>query len=431
MKLIRFLLFQFLLLCFTFNIYGQENLSLSDAITRSLENNYDVKIIRQNEIIAQTQNTWGAAGRYPTISLGLATNNRSDFNEEANAMTNTITPGVVLNWVLFDGYGIRINKEKLESYAELSSGNTAVLVEQTIQSIILAYYTVLLEKETLLVRKEVMDLSNDRYNYMLSKKDIGNAVTYDVLQAKNAWLEDKANYLLQEVIHTNAVRDLNYLMGETEDITYSFTDKFAIKDSDYLYEQLKDKMLSNNKTLRNQYINEVLAQKEIENAKSLYYPSLTLRSGVEAYTTRTKLENMNASTRNTQDVYANLSLSFNLFDGGSRKRALQIAKIQEETIQIDTDAMKHSLTNQLAQLFDIYRVRKNLYTVAVENMEAARLNMQISEDKFRAGTINSFNYRDVQLIYLNSSINRLQAIYDLIDADTALMRITGGIVTEN
>ena len=430
MKFYRFLFILFLITSFSFTAYGQENLSLTDAISRSLYNNYDVKIIRQDEVIAQTRNTWGEAGRYPTVSLGLSSYNQANFDEDTDSITNRVTPNITLSWVLFDGYSIRINKEKLESYAELSGGNTALVVEQTIQSIILAYYAVLLEKEKLLVRKEVMDLSSDRYNYTLSKKEIGNAVTYDVLQAKNAWLEDKASYMLQEVTYANAIRDLNYLMGVTEDISYTFTDKFGIKDSDYSLETLSEKMLANNKTLKNQYINEVLARKEIELAKSLYYPTLRLNSGIEAYTTRLKPENQNASTSNSQDAYVNLSLSFNLFDGGSRKRAMQIAKIQEETAQIDTDSMKHSLTNQLVQLFDIFKVRKNLYNVAEENMEAARLNMQISEDKFKAGTINSFNYRDVQLIYLNSSINRLETIYNLIDADTALMRITGGIVSE-
>ena len=65
-----------------------------------------------------------------------------------------------------------------------------------------------------------------------------------------------------------------------------------------------------------------------------------------------------------------------------------------------------------------------------ENLEAAQLNLGISGDRFRAGTINSFNYRDVQLIYLNAALGRLRAIFNLIDTDTALARITGGIVTE-
>ena len=130
-------------------------------------------------------------------------------------------------------------------------------------------------------------------------------------------------------------------------------------------------------------------------------------------------------------MYANLTLSFSLFDGGARKRALDIAKIHEAAEQIETAEMRHSLSVRLAKLHDMYNVRKDLYNVALENIEAASLNMEISEDKFRAGTINSFNYRDVQLIYLNAAFSRLQAIYNLIDVDNALLRITGGIVTEN
>ena len=174
----------------------------------------------------------------------------------------------------------------------------------------------------------------------------------------------------------------------------------------------------------------MLLEKEIALAKSLYFPSVTLRAGTDAFSSRTKYEGLDASTRNWQDAYANMSLSFSLFDGGARKRALKIAMIQEKSGQIETDEMIHSLTNELSKLYDLYEVRKDLYEVAEENIEAAKLNMQISEDRFKAGTINSFNYRDVQLIYMNAAIGRLLAIYNLIDTDTGLARITGGIVTE-
>ncbi len=64
-------------------------------------------------------------------------------------------------------------------------------------------------------------------------------------------------------------------------------------------------------------------------------------------------------------------------------------------------------------------------------MESAELNMQIATEKYRSGTINSFNFRDVQLIYLNIAHRKLNAIYDIIDTHTELLRLTGGIVTEN
>lgn len=412
------------------NAARSENLSLSDAISKALESNYSIRIIRQNERVAETRNSWGAAGRYPSIAFGVSSNNRYDFNEGSDLSTSSISPGISLNWVLFNGFSVRINKEKLETFERLSRGSTAVLVEQTVQSIVKAYYRALLEKDKLEVFREIMSLSGDRYDYAETSKEIGITVSFDVLQAKNAWLEDKAAFMQQEVTFSNTLRDLKYLMGESDDGMHELTDEFSAQLNDYDPDALKAKMLENNRTLKNQYVNMMLLEKEIALAKSLYFPSVTLRAGTDAFSSRTKYEGLAATTRHWQDAYANMSLSFSLFDGGARKRAMKIAMIQEKSGHIETDEMIHSLTNELSKLYDLYEVRKDIYEVAEENIEAAKLNMQISGDRFRAGTINSFNYRDVQLIYMNAAIGRLLAIYNLIDTDTGLARITGGIVTE-
>jgi outer membrane protein TolC len=123
-------------------------------------------------------------------------------------------------------------------------------------------------------------------------------------------------------------------------------------------------------------------------------------------------------------------LSFNIFDGGIKKRSLQIAKIQEEIGTIEIKEMKHSLENQLASLYEYYGVRKQILDVSNEAIKAAKLNLEISEQKFKNGTLNSFNYRDVQTMYLSTAINNLNAIYNLIDSKVQLMRISGGIISE-
>jgi len=410
--------------------YAAENLSLSNAIERSLESNYSIRIIAQNERIAETNNSWGAAGRLPSIDFTLSTNNRYDLNEGPDQLSNSLTPGIGLNWTLFNGFAIRINKEKLETLELLSRGGTAVLVERTVQSVVAAYYRALLEKEKLALFDDIMKLSGDRYDYTETRKEIGNAVTFDVLQAKNAWLEDKAAFLAQGVTVKNSLRDLTFLMGESGDSDYELTDSFDAPLESYDFKRLKSKMLDGNRSLANQYINNMLIEQDQRLAKSAYYPRLSLRSGVDAFGSRTKTGSADAVTRNWQDAYLNLSLSYSLFDGGAKKRASRIADIRHDTSGIETDEMIHSLTNDLAKLFDLYTVRKELYDVAGENIDAAKLNLDISADRFRAGTINSFNYRDVQLIYLNAALGQLRAIYDLIDTDLALTRLTGGIVTE-
>jgi outer membrane protein TolC len=133
---------------------------------------------------------------------------------------------------------------------------------------------------------------------------------------------------------------------------------------------------------------------------------------------------------NSANFYGNFTLSWNLFSGGNRKRALQIAEIDSDIAEIQLTDMQHDLDNSLANLFEFYQVRKELLTVADENLAAAQLNLQISRDKFEAGAINSFNFRDVQEIYLRAAQGKLEAVYNFINAQTSLLRLTGVIVQE-
>jgi outer membrane protein TolC len=92
--------------------------------------------------------------------------------------------------------------------------------------------------------------------------------------------------------------------------------------------------------------------------------------------------------------------------------------------------MQISLGNLLKNYYDLYNIRKELYMVSLANVESATLNMEISTEKFRSGAINSFNFRDVQVIYLRAAASKFQAIYNLIDIQTELLRLTGGIISE-
>jgi len=109
----------------------------------------------------------------------------------------SLNPYVELRWLLFDGFSVTINKQKLDLLEQFSSGYSTIVVENTIQAIILGYYYALLEIERLKVLNGVKNLSGDRYNYEMLRKDIGTSVTFDVLQAKNSFFSDSTNYLLQ------------------------------------------------------------------------------------------------------------------------------------------------------------------------------------------------------------------------------------------
>lgn len=409
----------------------QINLSLEDAINKTLFNNYGIIISHMETDIAEENNNWGNAGRYPSVSIvGYSNNKYNITNNVSNE--NMLGADLGLDWVLFNGFKVIATKNKLAQFEELAKGNASVLVENSIQDVILGYYLVLLNQEKLNVLKEVMELSNDRYKYELKKKELGSSVTYQVLQSKNNFLSDKVAFLTQEVALRNSQRDLNFLMGIDSLTNWSYIQQFSADTNEYALNDLREKMYSNNNVLKNQYIALKLKQYETKISKSDLYPSVSLSAGLSSLNPYT-IDNSNVSLTNNNsfNAYENVSLSYNIFTGGTRKRAIHVAKISEEITVTRIEEIKHVLNNQLMNSYDLYMVRKVLLNVATENMETAKLNLDIASEKYKTGVINSFNYRDIQLVYINAAIEKSEAIYNIIESHTELVRLTGGLINMN
>ncbi len=422
-----------------FGINAQQLLKLDDAILKGLDNNFDIRISKEEYNISSLNNKQGTAGRWPSITLGANSINRYDNTpffdttitsyKRTDIFTNQLTPYVNVRWLIFDGLRVNISKQKLDLLETFSAGYSTIVVENTLQAIILGYYNALLQEERLKVLKEVKELSGDRYDYEMMRKEIGTSVTFEVLQAKNSFFSDSTNFLLQELNVKNAFLRLNLLLGEPPQSQFNLVDSFQVDMQFYDLQEMMDKMLSNNSNLKNQYINQEILKKDIGLAKSDIWPTISLNAGADYTQGWYDFEKSEANTYSL-DYYANFSLSFNLFNGGNTSRTVKTARINERIGQLEIQQLKQTLENLLVNEYELYNIRKQLLEVANVNLESARLNMEIATEKYRNGTINSFNFRDVQLIFLNASSNKLNAIYDLINSQTELLRLTGGIVIE-
>ena len=68
--------------------------------------------------------------------------------------------------------------------------------------------------------------------------------------------------------------------------------------------------------------------------------------------------------------------------------------------------------------------------MSAEQLENASRNLEIAKDRFENGLISSFDYRTIQLGYLNASQSRLEARFNLINSQIALLNLTGGLYTK-
>ncbi len=410
-------------------------LSLSEAISKGLERNYQVKIAKKDVEIASNNDAWGRAGRLPNINFSLNQNNRYDDapNQQGSGrletITNTLTPAVNLNWVLFNGWAIQTTKRNLEELRKISEESLQVQIENTILDIVLGYYDISLQQEKLKVLAGIMKLSRDRYDYVQTRKELGSAVTFDVLQVKDAFLRDSSNFLLQKLSLDNAIRSFNKLMADTSYIIYQPTDEFEAEMQEYVFQDLKDAMYENNKTYKLKMLSQNILDNNITLEKSARYPSLSLNAGADNLNRRLQIIGGDATTTNAYGAYVGASLNYTIFNGWNRRRNIQNAQIEREIGELEIKDLELGLNNQLLAMLELYNARKQLYRVADENVKSQQLNLEIAKDKFNSGAINSFNYRDIQVSYIYASFDKLEAIYNLIGASNDLLRMTGGIIS--
>lgn len=429
---------------------SQDKLSLSEAVELSLQKNFDIQIEENRKDISKNNNNWGEAGRWPTISLNLGQNNgltdniktASPFQLQDVTISNSLSPGISMNWTLFNGFKVNMSKKRLEELQRESDGNADIVVSNTIQGVLLGYYRAVLERERLEEFEKQLALSRDKFNYVKVKADIGSAVRSDMLLEESNYLNDSTNLINQELSYRKSIRDLNVLLGvDDPTILYELTDNLDVDLEDYDLQELYSKMTSNNVDLKKQFISQSLRGYETAIAKTDKLPSLTFSPGYSHTQNRVDLSNASFPSDNgfvpgpadplnavTDNYSANFRIAFTLFNGGKINRAIQNAVVQEDIARLSSDKMKISLYRDLANSLDQYNIRKQIHSINNRKVDVASQNLEVASEKFRSGTINSFDFRTVQNTHLSAAMQQLSSLYNLIDSHITLLRLTGGII---
>ncbi len=353
---------------------AQEPLSLSDAIQLGLQRNYGILIEQKNIETAVNNNEWGAAGRLPTVQLNAASNNSISKNtgqnqffqgvfypelETKDIRNYSLQPGGSVNWTLFQGNKAIISKRRFEQLEAESYKNADVVVANTLQAIISAYYLAVLEQGRLDEFEKQLDLSSDKIRYIKTKQDLGGAVTSDVLLEENNFLTDSANYINQQLALNNAFRNLNVVLAEPElNKFYTLTDTLTLEQTVYNLEDLKGQALSGNVDIEKIYLTQSVLELTTRQQRADQFPTLSMNAGYNWNRSSLDLRSAELSApgfvppdetfiNKSGTYFANFTLTFNLFDGKRINRAIRNALVQEDIGNLRVEQMEQSVSKDL------------------------------------------------------------------------------------
>ncbi|MBB78220.1 MAG: hypothetical protein CL844_04385 [Crocinitomicaceae bacterium] len=416
--------------------YGQKELSAKQAVFKSLENNYQILISKKQLNISEKNNKWSEAGLFPTVELNSTQSNTIQDNTNnpftftpGIILSQSINPSLNLNWNIFSGFRVKMSKKQLEQLKEQSANNVIAVIENTIQDVLKAYYTVQLQKYRKNLFKDIMAISRKRYEYNKSKEIYSGSNSLESMQFRNQYLTDSTNYLMQNISYNNSMRNLILLMNDTSETNFILTDDIdiAVKNVDFI--DAEQQMFENNQNLKNQYISLELQKTETNLKRSFLYPTISFQAGVNPRWSNirdVKNSNLDLSTQ-TLSYYGNFNLRYTLFNNWKNKRAIEISKIQEQIVELNIENIKKSLSNTLKNLIDIYSVRTQLVAISQENVTYAEIAYKLAEDRYNLGTINSIDLANFQTNYQNTMIQHYENLFNRMDTYLEIYKMSGKI----
>ena len=414
------------------SVSAQEKLSLQEAITIALKNNYDIKLVSNDLQIAKNNNNIGNAGILPRLDGTFAENGglqntvrtQSNGNEQTlNGVRNTnMSYGVALGWTIFDGLQMFTNLERLKELEKQGSVNSKATVLSTISSVVNAYYNVSREQQLVVARDSALDVSKLRLRIANNKLEIGRGSKLDVLTATVDYNTDTSAFLQEENLLRNSKVTLNEVMARDLNISFRVDTVFDI-NSALDYGTLAGQMEQLNPDLQNAFINKKLAELDLKLVKGQRYPLIAVNSGYE-FQRSASPTGFNIQQRANGLTYG-LTASMNLFNGFLQRQNERNAKIAINSSELTLNRTKQEIGAQLLRAYQNYKTNLDLLKVENNNVDVAKQSLDITLEKYRLGSIAPLELREAQRNSIDAIARYLEAQYQAKLTEISLKEISG------
>jgi outer membrane protein TolC len=428
------IIFQTLILfCFCITkLNAQEVLSLEDAVKIALENNYEIKISKNDLSIDKTNASIGNAGILPRVSANVIDNNslinltqtRIDgtVNTLNNAKNNNLVYGVGLDWTIFDGFRMFARLDQLKTLQKLGEARLKLTLITRISDVTTTYYDLVQQQQQLVALDSTIVISNQRLTLAQNRFTIGKASKLEVLNAQVDLNTDTTTLLRQKELYANTKTLLNQILARDVATNFKVVYKIDVDDTLQL-PQLTMLAEKQNPQLEAQILNKKIAELQLKQIKGDRYPLVRVNSAYNFSQSESSLGFITQSSG--RGLNYGFSASLNLFDGFAQRRNEKIAKLQIENAGVAIKQQNQVLKTTLTTSFQTYLTNLELTKLEQKNESIAKQNLNITLDKFKIGTITTLEFRTAQLNFINAKVRNSNAQFQAKLSEISLKELAG------
>lgn len=427
------------------NIQAQEVYDLTRCVSTALEQNFSVKVVRNQEAIAGNNQTRGNAGFLPTVTttnrfggnLTTTTQNMNDGSQRISrgVYNTTGSAALNLNMTLFNGFNVQTTWQKLNELKQMGELNTQMAMENLVAQIVAEYYYYIQQLNFQQNMEYAVSLSRERVRIDEERYLLGASSKLELLQSIVYLNADSSRLARQnEVILESEVRLKKLMALENLEEKVRLKDTLIVFNPDLTYSELLGETLNLNTGLQIAKKSQVISELDYKIIASRAYPYLNLSSSYN-YSYRglgtgtiSDYGEVELSNQQSRALNYGLTLGMDIFDGYNRRREKANAQIEIENRMFRFQEIEQEIKAELLTVYYAYENNLNLVKMEEENLNVARENLEIALERYRLGALSGLELREVQKSLLDAEERLISVKFQTKLAEISLLQIAGKIM---
>jgi outer membrane protein len=418
----------FLMICIflSFPLAAQQRLSLSEAVTKALENNPDLAVDKPGQEAARYEFNATKAGYLPRLDFEqsyLAGNNpvfvfgtlltQQAFTAQNFALPSLNSPAAIENLQtratvqqnIWDFGRTGDRREQAKLGITMSDQFHEEHKRQVLLAVFDSYYSASLASNVLETARLALRSAESLEQQARARVESGLSVEADLLRSQ-VYLSSAKQQEIQAGGHLEAVRaQLNRLMGDPLGDVVGETAPLTIKP---IALPSEDALVAEQKKLRPDYQNLLTELRQAElAASSRSRERLPVLAGYANW----EMDNPSFSNYGGNNWSAGITLRWNLFAGGSDAAQLDAARRRLEQKKRQIAAMESAMALEIRKALIQYRSAEQQVMAARAAEAQSEEGLRILRNRYDAGLATMTDLLSAETARSNARTGLAQAIY--------------------
>lgn len=406
---------------------SEDLLTLEQSIEIALKNSHKIAIAEGNVGKAEINLKDARSGFLPELYLSGGYN-LNDIYDRFEWNENHYSLSLNASMIPFNSGRTLINAAKSRESLSSAKQNYRLAEIILILDVIRKYYNLLEASEILKLKKEGLTQKRKHLEFAKAQFDLGLVPRADILKAEVDVANTEVDSLQAEGDLKLTHAELNHVMGISLDYPTKIKPVEFIREEPPSFDDCLNEALKNRPELVQQKAGLSIKKYNLRLAQIDRLPTFTITGSYNVYADKFAFAGLPVNRTNwneNTDWRVGIGLSFPIFDGGVKRRAIQASKIalNEANLNYVDLEKKINLEAKLAYLNFATTFKKTGLTE--KQVESAEESYNAALGRYKTGVAPITEVIDAGVALSNSKVNHTKAIYDYLLAKAILKKAMG------